>query len=276
MAARIAGYYLRSVRVLVVEDERKLAQVSGRRLRWLIMAATFTGSVAVGCTSPRDAQRAAEAESAGSTGVLEGVVTWTGAAMPMPTIVDNTTDPQVCGQKQTLQDMIVSTGSHGVGNVIVALTDVPAEKVPPIVPGRLVLDNRRCSFSPHASVLTVGSVIEATNSDPILHTTHLYGPIEANIALPVEGQRVSNMVDKAGMIVVKCDVHGWMQAFVRVDPHPFHAVSAGSGAFRISGVPPGNYTLEAWHEKFGTKRIRVQIRGGETDRVAVEYSPARQ
>ncbi len=243
---------------------------------WLVSAAALAGPMVAGCSSPRDTRRAAPSESPASPGTLDGVVTWAGAGVPMPTLVENTTDPQVCGQKQTLADVVMSSGSRGVENVILALTDVPAEKTPPVVPGRLVLDNRRCSFSPHASVLTVGSVIEATNSDPILHTTHLYGSIEANIALPIEGQRVLHTVDKAGMIVVKCDVHGWMQAFVRVDPHPFHAVSASSGAFRMSGIPPGNYTLEAWHEKLGTKRVRVQIRAGETGRVALEYSPAQQ
>ena len=243
---------------------------------WLAIAAAITGSVAVSCGAPRETQRAAQAESPISTGVLEGVVTWAGPAIPTPTLVENTTDPQVCGPKQTLADMVVSAQSRGVENVVVTLTDVPAEKIPPLAPGQLVLDNRRCSFSPHVSVLTTGSVIEATNSDPILHTVHLYGPIEANIALPLEGQRVARTVDKPGMIIVKCDVHGWMQAFVRVDTHPFHGVSASSGSFRIPGVPSGDYTLEAWHEKLGTKRIPVQIRRDETLRVALEYSSAQK
>lgn len=199
-------------------------------------------------------------------------MTWTGTAVPTPTIVDNTTDPRMCGQKQSLDDMVVSSRSRGVQHVIVVLTDVPAEKIPPLLPDRLVLDNRQCRFFPHVSVLTTGSAIEATNSDPILHTTHLYGPLEANIALPLKGQRVQRTVENPGLVIVKCDVHGWMQALVRVDTHPFHAVSGSSGSFRIPGVPPGNYTLEAWHEKFGTRRIRVQVRGGETRQVALEYS----
>lgn len=245
---------------------------SGRSPSWVFIAATLMGSVAVGCGSSRDTQRAAQAGSRVSIGALEGVVTWTGTAIPTPTLVENTTDPQVCGRKQTLADMVVSSSSRGIENVIVALTDVPAEKIPPVAPGRLVLDNRQCSFFPHVSVLTTGSAIEATNSDPILHTTHLYGPLEANIALPLKDQRVVRTVENPGLVIVKCDVHGWMQAFVRVDPHPFHAVSTSSGSFRISGVPAGDYTLEAWHEKLGTKRVRVQVRGGETLRVAIEYS----
>ena len=102
---------------------------------WLIIAVALTGSVAVGCGSPGDTRRAPEAESPRSNGVLEGVVTWTGPAVPTPTVIDNSTDPQVCGQKQTLDDMVVSSRSRGVVNVIVALRctgrENSAARVPP-------------------------------------------------------------------------------------------------------------------------------------------------
>lgn len=244
---------------------------SGRSLPWLIVEAALTGAVAIGCGSPRDVDRDAREELAISTGVLEGVVTWTGTAIPTPTLVENTTDPQVCGQTQTLSDIVVSRRSRGLENVVLVLADVPAEKIPSLAPSRLVLDSRQCGFSPHVSVLTTGSTIEATNSDPILHTVHLYGPLEVNIALPLKDQRVRLTIERPGLVIVKCGVHPWMQAFVRVDKHPFHAVSASSGSFRMSGVPPGDYTLEAWHEKLGTARIRVQVRGGESLRVALAY-----
>jgi plastocyanin len=206
------------------------------------------------------------------TGALEGAVKWTGASLPTPTLVQNSTDPQVCGSTFTVPDVIVSPATSGIENVIVVLTDVPADKAPAPVPGRLVLDNRKCAFSPHVSVLAVGSTIDATNSDSALHTTHLYGPIEANIALPLKGQHVLNIVDKPGLVIVKCDVHGWMQAFIRVDAHPFHAVSNDSGSFTIPDVPPGEYGVEAWHEKLGTERTRVEVRSGETVRVSFQYS----
>ena len=118
----------------------------------------------------------------------------------------------------------------------------------------------------------MGSTVEAVNSDPILHTTHFYGAVERNIALPVKGVRIKRRVDAAGMIVIKCDVHGWMQAFIRVDAHPYHAVSDASGWFRIGNIPPGSYTLEAWHEKLGSQEITVRIEGGETEHMEVEYA----
>lgn len=74
------------------------------------------------------------------------------------------------------------------------------------------------------------------------------------------------------MIIVKCDIHGWMQAFVRVDPHPFHAVSDAEGSFRIEGIPPGDYTLEAWHERLGTQELNVNVVAGRTETVAFEFA----
>ena len=79
-------------------------------------------------------------------------------------------------------------------------------------------------------------------------------------------------IDRAGMIVIKCDIHGWMQAFIRVDPHPYHAVSDAGGSFRIDNIPPGNYTLEVWHEALGSQQMPVRIESGETEQVAIKYS----
>ena len=207
-----------------------------------------------------------------ATGTLEGTVRWHGADVPQPTAVENATDPEVCGRLHSLEDLLVSDGNRGVKNVIIALTDVPVGQIPPRVPGRLLLDNVDCRFAPHVGVLITGSVIETRNSDPTLHTTHLYGPREANLALPLQGMTLSRIAEQAGMIIVKCDVHGWMQAFIRVDDHPFHAVTDGAGFFRIHDVPAGEYALEAWHEKLGTNRQTVRIQAGETSTIDLEFA----
>jgi polysaccharide lyase family 4-like protein len=210
--------------------------------------------------------------TAPATGAVEGVVRLSGSSLPRPTRVDNTTDPAVCGRQQTLQDLVVMRRTRGIQDVIVVVDGVPPNRVPPLRPDHLVLDNTRCRFAPHVAAVTVGSIIEAANSDPVLHTTHLYGPIETNVALPLKGMRVSHTVSTTGTIIAKCDVHGWMQAFIRVDPHPFHTVTAASGSFRIDAVPAGDYMLETWHEKLGTLRRPVHIRAGETTQVTIEYA----
>lgn len=200
-------------------------------------------------------------------GSLTGTIHLSGDARPSPTRVENTTDPEVCGEAQTLEDLLVGEDG-GLQNVIVSITGAPEVAVEPET---LVLDNVGCRFDPHVAVVTVGSTIVAHNSDTVLHTTHIYGPREWNISLPIHGMRSSRVLTKSGIYSVKCDVHGWMQAFVRVDPHPFHAVTDAEGTFRIDGIPPGTYTLELWHERLGPLRREVTVRAGEPTRIEIEY-----
>ena len=66
------------------------------------------------------------------------------------------------------------------------------------------------------------------------------------------------------MVALECNVHGWMHAWLGVLPHPFFGVSGGDGSFAIKGLPPGTYTIEAWHEKYGTQTASVTVAGSET------------
>lgn len=204
-------------------------------------------------------------------GAVEGVVRLAGDAVALPTLIENSTDPDLCGKTHSLEDLVVSQTSRGVRHVIIALTDVPRSAVPPRDRAELVLDNRDCRFVPHASVVRVGDVIRATNSDTVAHNAHYYGRIEANLALPTKGTSVSHTARRAGTIVVKCDIHGWMQAFIRVDDHPFHAVTDPEGRFRIANLPEGVYTMELWHERLGTLSRKVRIEPGKTATIEVEY-----
>jgi hypothetical protein len=232
----------------------------------------LVGSLSAGLSPATPLALTGQRESPRSTGTLQGTVRWNGADVPQPTVVHNGTDPEVCGRMHTLEDLLIAEHGRGIKNVIVALVDVPAGTAPPPVPGRLLLNNIDCRFSPHVTVLTVGSLFETRNSDPTLHTVHLYGPSEANIALPLQSMTVSRTLENAGVFIVKCDVHGWMQAFIRVDDHPFHAVTDGAGSFRITDVPAGEYALEAWHESLGTQQRTVRVRDGETTTVVLEFS----
>jgi uncharacterized protein (DUF2141 family) len=61
------------------------------------------------------------------------------------------------------------------------------------------------------------------------------------------------------MVPLECNVHGWMQAYVGVLPHPFFAVTGTDGKFTIANLPAGTYTVEAWHEKYGTQTATVTV-----------------
>lgn len=208
----------------------------------------------------------------GRLGALEGTVVLAGEAEISPTTLANTTDPDVCGRTQSLEDMLVDARTRGVANAVAALVDMPdSTRGPPPTPQRLVIDNRDCRFVPHVAVAALGDTLVALNSDPVFHTTHYYGPLESNVALTEPGQSVPNVADQTGIISILCDLHGWMKGFIRVDDHRFHAVSDGGGRFRIRGIPRGAYTVEVWHERLGTRVVSVEIAAGRTTRIDVEF-----
>jgi hypothetical protein len=72
------------------------------------------------------------------------------------------------------------------------------------------------------------------------------------------------------MVPFKCDVHGWMNAYVGVLDHPFYSVTSEGGDFELRGLPPGTYTIEAWHEKLGTQMQTLTI--GEKETRSVQFS----
>lgn len=213
----------------------------------------------------------AQTESSGMRGSIEGRVVFTGKTIPHPTVIENGTDPQSCGVEQSFEDLLVSKENRGIQNVILSLANEAFRLKPRPPGGKLVLDNRKCRFDPHVAVLTAGSTVEAINSDAIFHTTHLYsGPSSRNLSLHVGG-KARHVLQRPGFVIVKCDIHGWMKAFIRVDNHPFHAVSDADGKFQIRGIPEGSYTLEVWHEYYGEQKLAVTVRGGKTARLEIKY-----
>ena len=206
-----------------------------------------------------------------STGVIEGTFRFTDGTIPTSTIIPVAADLQFCGHEKSKEDYVIDAGNRGVRYVIVHLESEALANGPRAEPEHMVLDNKDCRFEPHAAVLTLGSTIEFTNSDLILHTTHGYFAASFNFALPKKGSRSQYVVRKQGLIQVRCDRHGWMNAFIQVDRHPFHAVTDARGRFRIAGVPAGEYTLSAWHERFGPQEVSIIVRPGETTTQALAY-----
>jgi plastocyanin len=137
-----------------------------------------------------------------------------------------------------------------------------------------VLDQRSCQFVPRVVGVQVGQPLEIRNSDQTLHNVH--GRPKANQQFnngqPIAGMRMTKTFTRPEvMIPLTSDVHSWMAAFVGVLPHPFFAVTGPDGAFRIDGVPPGGYVVEAWHEQFGTATEPITVDPGQTTSVSFTF-----
>jgi hypothetical protein len=112
----------------------------------------------------------------------------------------------------------------------------------------------------------VNQPLKIKNSDPTLHNIHPHPKIneQFNLAQPVQNMETNKTFTKEEvMIPVKCDVHRWMESYIGVLSHPFYSVSGDAGTYTIKNLPAGTYTIEAWHEKFGSQTAQVTVADGQ-------------
>ena len=138
----------------------------------------------------------------------------------------------------------------------------------------VTLDQHGCQYHPHIFGIQVGQPLKVLNSDGTLHNIHALpkkNP-EFNIGQPFKGmETVKKFENPETGLRFKCDVHKWMGAYCGVFNHPFFAVTNDQGAFEIKNLPPGNYVIEAWHEKYGTQTQNVTITGNESKSVDFNF-----
>jgi plastocyanin len=157
---------------------------------------------------------------------------------------------------------VVVNSNNTLANTFVWLKEgVPAGRwTPPS--DAVLLDQQGCLFKPHVIGVVMGQPVEFRNSDETNHNIH---PMpqknqEFNESEPPKGEGKKKTFDKEEvMIPIKCNIHPWMRAYVGVVRHPFFATTRDDGSFTLKGLPPGKYTVEAWHEKYGTKDIEVTV-----------------
>jgi plastocyanin len=210
-------------------------------------------------------------EPAGPT--IVGRVLYRGP-IPAPTQVEVDRDQDVCGTTISIVPLSVDTATHGLRNAVVHVEpgegDVPAgsSAAPPVV-----VRNRQCRFHPHVSVAQVGNEMGTVNDDPVMHNTHITvaNHTVLNVAMVAGGRPIKKQLKKAGLQMIKCNVHKFMQAYRMVFDDPYFDQTTEDGRFTISGVSPGPHTITVWHETLGVmqKDVQVPVRG--TVVVDMEY-----
>jgi hypothetical protein len=138
----------------------------------------------------------------------------------------------------------------------------------------VLLDQSGCRYDPHVFGIQVGQELLVRNSDDTLHNIHSGAAInpEFNFGQAKKGdENRVKFVQPEVMVRVKCDVHGWMSSYAGVVTHPFFQVTGEDGRFELKGLPPGDYVIEAWHEKFGTREQAVKVAAGATADAAFTF-----
>jgi len=204
---------------------------------------------------------------AATAGNIEGVVAFEGAA-PTNAPIKMSADPVCVKANATPQAQETYEVADGkFANVFVYVKDGLGSFSYDPPAGPVTIDQHGCRYHPHVFGIRVGQELDIINSDPTLHNIHALpkGNSEFNTGQPIQGMKTMHMFTaKEVMVPFKCDVHGWMNAFVGVLDHPFFQTTGADGKFSLKGLPPGTYTIEAWHEKAGTQTAQVTIGAKET------------
>lgn len=200
-------------------------------------------------------------------GTVAGTVTYAGTA-PAPKKLEVTKDVAICGKEGHVDESLVVGANKGIQNVVVSIKGVSQGKSMEALGASFVLDQKVCAYKPHVLVVPINKPVKILNSDGILHNIHTYGKKNPpkNMAQPKFKKEITETFTQAEAIPVKCDVHGWMSAWIVAVDHPYYAVTDASGKFTIADVPAGTYTVEFWQEKLGTqtKQVTVAATGATT------------
>jgi hypothetical protein len=218
----------------------------------------------------------------GNEGSITGTVAFTGAT-PAIKPISMDADP-VCASTNPnarAEDAVVNDGK--LQNVFVYVKDgkttdgksITGYTFDPPAPDA-TLDQHGCQYHPHVMGMMTTMNFKVTNSDQTTHNVHPSpkSNTEWNQSQSSSAPPIIKQFSRPEIIPVKCNQHPWMKAYVAVQRNPFFGVSGADGKFEIKGLPPGTYTIVAWHEKFGEKTQTVTIAAKESKTQDFSYDGA--
>ncbi|HEX4964494.1 MAG TPA: carboxypeptidase regulatory-like domain-containing protein [Thermoanaerobaculia bacterium] len=238
-----------------------------RKLLCLVALGAVLALVGCGGGSKEEAPAAsstpaAPAAPAADAGGVTGTITFAGTDTDTP--IAFSADP-VCAALHTsapADTNEIAAKDGKLGNVFVYVKTGLEGKTFPAPAEKKELDQKGCLYTPRVQGMQTGQTLTIKNTDTTLHNVHALptANTEFNQAQAPGMPQIDKVFDKQEVMVhVKCDVHPWMTAYVGVLPHPFFATSGDDGTFSIKNLPPGKYTLEAWHEKLGTQTQEITV-----------------
>jgi len=204
-----------------------------------------------------------------ATATINGKITFDGTAPAQAKLPLTPECKQVHGGEAAMEQS-VEVNADGTLKDVIVYVKTGAEKWAYATPTEpVLLDQQGCQYHPHVVAIMANQPLKIRNSDPFLHNIH---PMPANnpqfnMGQPVKGMESEKVFANAEIAIpVKCDVHRWMSSYIAVMSNPFFSVTGDAGSYSIK-LPAGTYTLEAWHEKFGTQTQNVTVTDNGTQEI---------
>lgn len=243
----------------------------------LSVACGRTEPLSAPAATPAPASAPAPTDTADGPGTIAGAVTFAGTP-PKPRPLPMESDPQCAAASPGATTELLVIGSGGaLKNVFVYVKDGLGARRYAVPSTPVALDQKGCRYIPHVLGIQAGQTLLVSNSDPLIHNVHAMpkNNREFNFGQPARTPPVSRVFEQPEIgLPFKCDVHGWMNAYINVVPHPFFAVTKDDGSFEIKGLPEGTYTLELWHERLGTQTLPVTVTAAAPAKVTASFTSA--
>ncbi len=216
----------------------------------------------------------ASASASAGAAAIRGLVKFEGTP-PKAKPISMIADPSCAKQhpRPVLAADVVTDSRGGLQNVLVFIADGLGDRAfdPPTEP--IVISQKGCQYQPHVLAVRANQPFEVVNDDPTSHNIH---PTPANnrewnkAELP--GARVEEAFAREEIAIpVKCNIHPWMRGYIAVLKNPYFAVTKQDGSFDLPNLPPGTYTIKAWHEKLGTATQTITIGASQTKEISFVF-----
>jgi len=214
--------------------------------------------------------------------MLKGKCTLKGAAPAMKEIDMGAKEAEcLAGSPKKHEEWCVVGDGNTLANVVVFVKKGPALGVKSPPPAdTVVIDQHNCTYTPHVVAFRVGQPVTIRSSDKTQHNVHLNSKLngEWNMTmnepsdLKLSDDKAIKVAEMPKDLRLKCDVHPWMGAYVGAFKHSYFFVTGKDGAFTLKDLPPGDYEIEAWHERFKSKPVSIKLGDKETKEITFEFA----
>ena len=167
---------------------------------------------------------------------------------------------------------VVDLSGRPLPDAVVWAVPLSGQSLPAPAAMSAEIRQRDARFIPEVTPVRVGTAVSFPNLDDVRHNVYSFSPAKTfSISLYLGTPAEPVVFDKPGEVVIGCNIHDRMVAYVLALDTPYFATTGGDGTVRLAGLLPGDYALHAWHPDQRAKPAPGQVTVGGPDRLAHRF-----